>query len=710
MTDSINANVVVSMPSQLFTMARSFKAVANGKIYIGKIDTDPVNPENQIQVYVENEDGSHVPVSQPIIINAAGYPVYNGQIAKFVTVQGHSMAVYDAYGAQQFYFPNVLKYDPDQFRAIIESPEGAGHVGYQYRRNTGSTMRMVSDVLDERVSLWDFHCDPSGNVIQPGPNVDSRQYLQAAIDYVSSNGGGTITIPAGYTWYLGSYGVGGIAGHSGIIQLRSNVNLNIEGRIHLSPFFDLKPFQVFVGFDNADPSASGNLNNCNIFGRGVIDFGGYNFGSTSQLRCGIAFGRSYNCSVTGITFQNGDVTWAITTGWNGYGSNCYVRKCQFINLVNSSVNRDHSTVYINCPYSGVDICYFSMASSFARQIACSVELHQHDTFYRNSTVNGYCRGVYVVMHALESEGAGAYGYNMQVQNNIATIYGQFAILSSDASGAVTAHLNDVLVSGNVVIIGERAAYSAPFSAFIDIAPDNNGVNTTQDIKRVLVTGNTFYAPANITDSAAVTIRANINGCAISGNMFDCRYMIYNAPGMTTVQVKNLVWDRSNIIGCTHANQRAEQNLFDMQFASVVSSTIEVQLSCEDLSMFSCILFPASCQLSYSKITVDSAWTNSMSNTAVFEGNQQAGANVYVSYPATVNLTSYNTQGAVPFFSTDTNYAWVTSAYSLSINENLDFSPPATYTNKANGQLVGVGYNEIGEVRSVSVRLMLQRQV
>ena len=115
----ITANVVVSMPSQLFTMARSFKAVANGKIYIGKIDTDPVNPENQIQVYVENEDGSHIPVSQPIIINSAGYPVYNGQIAKFVTVQGHSMAVYDAYGAQQFYFPNVLKYDPDQLRQSL---------------------------------------------------------------------------------------------------------------------------------------------------------------------------------------------------------------------------------------------------------------------------------------------------------------------------------------------------------------------------------------------------------------------------------------------------------------------------------------------------------------------------------------------------------------------------------------------------------------
>ncbi|HAV2222705.1 TPA: phage tail protein [Escherichia coli] len=128
MTD-ITANVIVSMPSQLFTMARSFKAVANGKIYIGKIDTDPVNPENQIQAYVEKEDGSHVPVSQPIIINAAGYPVYNGQIAKFVTVQGHSMAIYDAYGVQQFYFPNVLKYDPDQLRQELQGSAGAIIVG-----------------------------------------------------------------------------------------------------------------------------------------------------------------------------------------------------------------------------------------------------------------------------------------------------------------------------------------------------------------------------------------------------------------------------------------------------------------------------------------------------------------------------------------------------------------------------------------------------
>lgn len=146
---NITPNVVIGMPSQLFTMARSFKAVANGKIYIGKIDTDPVNPENQIQVYVENEDGSHVPVSQPIIINAAGYPVYNGQIAKFVTVQGHSMAVYDAYGAQQFYFPNILKYDPDQLSKSLAGPDGTENIGYE----DGTLKDKITSIDDEFINV-----------------------------------------------------------------------------------------------------------------------------------------------------------------------------------------------------------------------------------------------------------------------------------------------------------------------------------------------------------------------------------------------------------------------------------------------------------------------------------------------------------------------------------------------------------------------------
>lgn len=125
----ITANIVVSMPLQPFTLADSFKAASGGSIYIGIIDTDPEQPANQIQVYVENEDGSHTPVVQPIKINAGGYAVYNGQISKFVTVKGHSMKVKNVYGAQQFYFPNILKYDPDQLRQQLAGNGGASLIG-----------------------------------------------------------------------------------------------------------------------------------------------------------------------------------------------------------------------------------------------------------------------------------------------------------------------------------------------------------------------------------------------------------------------------------------------------------------------------------------------------------------------------------------------------------------------------------------------------
>lgn len=101
------ANAVISMPTQLFTLARSFKANANGKIYIGKVNTYPVSAVNQIPVFIENQNGSLVRVAQPIIINAGGYPVYNGQVAKFVTLINYSMAVLDASDVQQFYFSNL---------------------------------------------------------------------------------------------------------------------------------------------------------------------------------------------------------------------------------------------------------------------------------------------------------------------------------------------------------------------------------------------------------------------------------------------------------------------------------------------------------------------------------------------------------------------------------------------------------------------------
>ncbi|HIC4593727.1 TPA: tail spike protein [Salmonella enterica subsp. enterica serovar Schwarzengrund] len=147
MTD-ITANVVVSNPRPIFTESRSFKAVANGKIYIGQIYTDPVNPANQIPVYIENEDGSHVQIAQPLIINAAGKIVYNGQLVKIVTVQGHSMAIYDAYGSQVDYIANVLKYDPDQY-----SIEADKKFKYSVKLSDFTTLQQLANAAVDSVLI-----------------------------------------------------------------------------------------------------------------------------------------------------------------------------------------------------------------------------------------------------------------------------------------------------------------------------------------------------------------------------------------------------------------------------------------------------------------------------------------------------------------------------------------------------------------------------
>lgn len=180
----ITANLVIGMPAQLFTLARSFKANANGKIYIGQPDTDPTNPANQIQVYVENEDGSHIPVPQPIIINAGGFPVLNGQIKKFVTVQNYSMAVYDAYNSQQFYFENVAKYDPDQLRQQLEdldSPEKYPELYIPGWRDEGS------------VKGW----GAKGDYV-----TDDTTAINAAV--AAAGEGGIVYFPRGVYRYVGS--------------------------------------------------------------------------------------------------------------------------------------------------------------------------------------------------------------------------------------------------------------------------------------------------------------------------------------------------------------------------------------------------------------------------------------------------------------------------------------------------------------------------
>jgi hypothetical protein len=175
-------NVVVSAPSQLFTLPNSFAAIASGSIYIGQINTDPTVAVNQIQVYVQNDDGSTTAVTQPISIGAGGYPEYNGVVAKFVTMEGQSMAVLDANGVQQFYYPDVLKYDPDQFAVQLALPTGPA-IGFQ--QTTADRVQELRAKSKQKATIQDFIDNSTG--VDVGPFLSLAMYLGDA----SLGSGGT---------------------------------------------------------------------------------------------------------------------------------------------------------------------------------------------------------------------------------------------------------------------------------------------------------------------------------------------------------------------------------------------------------------------------------------------------------------------------------------------------------------------------------------
>ena len=148
----------LEMPVDSFCMGRFLKNAEGGKVYVctkGTPADQMTEKGNFVTVYRE-ESGERVSVTQPIILNQVGLPVVDGNVVSILCPAEYALAVYDAYGSQQFYFPNVLKYDPDQFEqrflAQIASPDGGGLVGYQNPQSKiVETLKIALDKINARL-------------------------------------------------------------------------------------------------------------------------------------------------------------------------------------------------------------------------------------------------------------------------------------------------------------------------------------------------------------------------------------------------------------------------------------------------------------------------------------------------------------------------------------------------------------------------------
>lgn len=182
-------NVVVSMPAQVFTLARRFGAAVGGAIYVGKVDTDPYLIQNRIPVYIENEDGSFLEIQQPVYINAAGNPSYQGRVIKMLVDGAYSMKIFDSFGVEQYYFTNVMKFDPDQFSARLASyTDGAGDALVGVKQPFPSAVGMTQH--DFNALYFNF---AQWGVVADG--TDQSAKIQKALDEIPN--GSTIELPRG---------------------------------------------------------------------------------------------------------------------------------------------------------------------------------------------------------------------------------------------------------------------------------------------------------------------------------------------------------------------------------------------------------------------------------------------------------------------------------------------------------------------------------
>ena len=100
MTDQI-----VRLGPEYFPDPTSGGPISGGSVYIGEPDKDP--EDFPITVSALQENGSTVPISQPISTSAGGVPLYNGSPVTLIVSESYSLKVLDNSG-QRYYVPSTI--------------------------------------------------------------------------------------------------------------------------------------------------------------------------------------------------------------------------------------------------------------------------------------------------------------------------------------------------------------------------------------------------------------------------------------------------------------------------------------------------------------------------------------------------------------------------------------------------------------------------
>ena len=99
------ASSIVQMEGGYYPFFDKGQPIAGGQLYVGLSGFDPEPIGNQIAVQAVQQDGSTVPMAQPITLSAGGVPSLNGANVVLVTDGDYSMKVLDKIGGLAYYHP-----------------------------------------------------------------------------------------------------------------------------------------------------------------------------------------------------------------------------------------------------------------------------------------------------------------------------------------------------------------------------------------------------------------------------------------------------------------------------------------------------------------------------------------------------------------------------------------------------------------------------
>jgi len=142
------------------------RPVFNGSIFVGVVDTDP--EFNQLTISAKQEDGTVVPLSQPVSTSAGGVPQLNGSPIRILVDGNYSLKVLNSGGSQVYYLSDALV---DNTSNSLTYNEG----------DAGAVDRTITGRLQERVSALDFMTNAQrADVLSNGKVEDVSDALMAA--------------------------------------------------------------------------------------------------------------------------------------------------------------------------------------------------------------------------------------------------------------------------------------------------------------------------------------------------------------------------------------------------------------------------------------------------------------------------------------------------------------------------------------------------